>query len=200
MLSDKDVFIKIKTRLEFDVGGLINLVREKDTKEEYVPPFLSFLRMLFPVAESIGKLLYDKNSSQNLYNILHNDLALYNENYAKVAGIIVILFRHSIIHIDVIPILTIGDTTIRWALAFGGGDNHLELLNLNTQHPLVVQFNVEQFYKDLIVLLEEKSRLNFNGDIEKRYKKWFGSSIDKTNDFRYINKKAIEEITALNNK
>lgn len=209
MTTDRNAFIKIKFRLEQDVGGIIELIQEKQNKEDYIPPFYAFLRMLFPVVESIGYLLYGKNSGNVLVKLLENDLSKYNSNYYKIAAILVLLYRHSLMHQDELrSILYDNFPPIRWAVGYVGstqrGIKHLEILNLDHKEPLfiVIQFDITNFYQDIVKFLEEKISSNTisddNGDIGQRYDNWSRYILHKNcNKISFIEQKAIEEIKEL---
>lgn len=88
-------FQKIEVRLKEEVGSLIELVRLgrahgyfKDTA-----PFWSLARILFPIVESLGRLLLRSGSSANL----KYGLEQLGKEYKGKSVLISLMYRHSLI-------------------------------------------------------------------------------------------------------
>ena len=175
-ITDQKAFSNVKERLQHDVGMLINLVlKEKQINSDLVAPFWAFARMLFPVAESIGDLIYRGSSSDNLVNLFKNDLSKYNENYAKVAGLVTLMYRHSLTHQDEMRSLMDENTRCYgWGLGFANTLSHLEILDLDRGRsiPVTIQFDLGQFYDDLLRVLDDKLKDDFCGKAGRRYEEW----------------------------
>ena len=63
--SDKQAFYQILTRLEAHVGTILQLI-SKGKKEGCLPstaPFWVLVRMMFPIAEAVGDLIYRNKST-----------------------------------------------------------------------------------------------------------------------------------------
>ena len=201
-IPDSEAFLRIRKRLEDDVGGLMELVlRETRQNSDFIPPFWAFARMLFPVAEATGDLLYRTTPSKNLLNLFQNDLSNFNVGYRDVGALVILIYRHSLIHQDELKTLISDETRIfSWGLGFGGGVNHLEVLNVNRGRSItvIIQFDLSQFYKHLLELLAEKSSLDFQGRAGRRYEEWKMEWLPRDPDsISNIEKTAIEEARKL---
>ena len=83
--SDQQAFQQILGRLEGEVGTLITVVTESKQRG-YFPntaPFWALVRMMFPIAESVGDLIYlnDQSTVQNLISVLENDFEAVRTGY-----------------------------------------------------------------------------------------------------------------------
>jgi hypothetical protein len=103
--SDRQAFQQVLGRLEGDVGTVIHLIR-KSKEQGCFPntaPFWSLIRMMFPIAESVGDLIYgEKNEKQkkgptaNLTCVLEKEFAARSLNYKGKAETLAMLYRHSL--------------------------------------------------------------------------------------------------------
>src|SRR5829696_1971553 len=61
-------------------------------------PFWSLVRMMFPVAESLGDLIYrrDNATAQNLRAVLENDFEEVRTGYRGKSALLALLYRHSL--------------------------------------------------------------------------------------------------------
>jgi hypothetical protein len=73
--SDKQAFYQILTRLEGDVGTILKLIPEgkKIGLFPNTAPFWALARMMFPIAEAVGDLIYCDGSTENLRKVLENE-------------------------------------------------------------------------------------------------------------------------------
>jgi|GEM_PF-6575759 len=112
-MNDRDALCLVLNRLNADVGGLFNLVEKHNSEceedDQRLWPFWAFSRMLFPVAEAVGYLVYGKGNSWDLIEILENEFESVRTGYRGKAALIVLLFRHSLIHTDELRILCQSD-------------------------------------------------------------------------------------------
>ena len=56
--------------------------------------------MMFPVAESLGDLLYRDKAGINLQSILANEFLAVRPGYRRIAATLAVLYRHSLTHHD----------------------------------------------------------------------------------------------------
>lgn len=195
MTSDKESFLLIKKRLEDDAGRLFNLASKDFT------PFWVFARTLFPIAESIGALLYKRSSTENLKNIFLKELSVYNPKYGEFAALVALIYRHSLIHQDELRNVCYKDYLISWEVSYhyphiSSSTKHLELSkSASSEKSLSLHFDLRQFYEDLLRLCEDKSKINFSGLIAQRYNEWMVYELKEgSKDLNRTEKEAIEEI------
>src|SRR5262245_47225771 len=102
--SDKEAFQQILGRLEGEVGTMLKLIEVGRIEKGWFPntaPFWSLVRMMFPIAESIGDLIYRKESTvQNLQSVLNTNFEAVRPGYAENSAVITMIYRHSLIHQD----------------------------------------------------------------------------------------------------
>jgi len=129
----------IRNRLDSDVIALINLMAEAHLsgKKDNIfskghVPHLSLIRMAMPIAESVGALIYnDQSTTQNLLNIFSNELNKQNDNYGKFKNIIVMLYRHPLIHTDEMRAINVEGYHIGWSLDVSNPMKHLKVIKGN---------------------------------------------------------------------
>jgi len=210
--TDAQAFHSVRDNLEREVGGFLKYIKSKE-----VPPpiYWAFLRMLFPVAESIGDLVYRRNSTiENLFMILKEKYAtICNIEYAKVAALLILVYRHSMIHTDALREIDFDGVKISWGLTPNFlTTGHLKLTIQsnrrrvtkdypgNTDEPdlIRIQFSVEQFYKDTLAVCDQMYNVSreFNGEAGKRYDSWKILHLQKNSKRKY-DIEAIKEIADL---
>lgn len=201
--SDKEAFDRMKARLEFDVGKIIGYFKSIIQPGDPVC-FWAFLRMLFPIAESLGDLLYQNNNgtAKNLLDILEKDFVQYNKNYQELSAIISLLYRHSLIHQDEMRMIRYQDKSkkwyfVTWSITFGLESLHLKIEKSDLDNTKIIgmNFDITQFYKDLIKILEEKREISYNGKVAARYNSWQDLEISEKGDS--TKKKAIRQLEKL---
>jgi len=186
-MTDRDAFLAVKTRLNRDVGGLIELI----DKEPTFVPFWALIRALFPIAESISDLLYfresdDVRKSQEfLIKLLRERFGKINPGYTQYAGVLVVMYRHSLTHQDVLRAILYQDAhiAVAWAVSFHAhGKKHVEmemvggkyedLTTGNQGQTAHLFFDLRQFYLDLDSVLDVLLKEDFGGKVGKRYQEW----------------------------
>lgn len=172
--ENKEAFLKIKERLETDVGKIISFVVAERTEGRDWCPWFGLLRMLFPIAESLGNLLYNESSSKNLTMIMAEELSKYNEGYRSFPNTITLLYRHSLTHQDEPRIVLLKSAQWGWKFSFYNKSRHLQVDQSSEGDPMQrIEFDVTQFYDDLIQLCDDLAKRNFNRTIIERYNEWF---------------------------
>ena len=198
--SDKQAFRQILTRLEDDVGTILQLIL-KGKKEGLFPktaPFWALLRMTFPIAEAVADLIYcncNKSTAQNLQSVLENEFEAVRLGYRGKAAILTLLFRHSLAHTDELRTLVIGQREVGWWVSWSGQTSHLSLLNV-PGIDVVIRFDTTAFYEDLVAVCHNVMGKQWDGQVMKRYNGWLTLDIDKTRETGII-KNAIAELTNL---
>ena len=128
--NDKQAFTYILNRLEGEVGGIVDLVKQSNSKGHPLTPHWALLRCLFPIAESVADLIYhdkSKGTALRLVRVLQNEFQAERTGYQPVASIITHLYRHCLTHQDEMRVLESKGRTAEWCIhLFGGG--HLEVI------------------------------------------------------------------------
>ncbi|MFH1910390.1 MAG: hypothetical protein ABIJ72_04395 [bacterium] len=169
-----------------DVGGIL-LVSRIDGQ---FSPFWAVARMLFPIAEAIGDLIYrdDQSTVKNLEQVLQNEFEGIRTGYKNKANLITQLYRHSLTHTDELRELKDGDLICTWLLALDRNANHLFSEKLS-EKMIRINFDLLQFYDDIKNLLDkliEKATKNiYGGKVKERYNIW--TELDISRDNRYQN-------------
>ena len=195
--SDKQAFSQILRRLEDDVGTILQLV-SKGKKVGHFPataPFWALLRMMFPIAEAVGDLIYRNTSTvQNLQSILENEFEAVRPGYQGKAAILTLLFWHSLTHTDELRRLVIGQREVGWSVSWSEQTSHLSLLNVPGID--VIRFDTTAFYEDLVAVCHSAMGKPWNNQVMKRYNGWLTFDLDQKGKTRII-KSAIAELTNL---
>lgn len=158
-------------------------------------PNWTIIRALMPVIESIGDLVNDGKSTDNLIWSL-KELGKHNTEYLKFPYIISSLYRHSLIHQDEMRELLIdGNKTIHWSISYGIPSSHL-LYHKDNVGNLVLNLDLDalldDIYRVLSDLIIEAKRGDFKGVLEAKYNSW--TILDINNPGRVIvNKNKILE-------
>ena len=177
--SDQQAFQQILGRLEGEVGTLISLVNESK-KCGYFPntaPFWSLVRMMLPIAESVGDLIYrDSSTAQNLIRVLENDFEAVRRGYLGKAKILAQLYRHSLTHQDELRSLQTGGKECGWVVSFDGRAQHLKVTR--TPPSVSIQFDTTAFYDDLVAVCRAALAKNWNNEVKNRYNSWLTYDLD----------------------
>src|SRR5437868_1383861 len=93
--TDEQAFRQILGRLEGEPGAIIRLVEESKRTGGFpdTAPFWALVRILFPIAESIGDLIYrnDNGPVKNLTSVLKSEFEAARSGYAKMANTLAVL-------------------------------------------------------------------------------------------------------------
>jgi hypothetical protein len=199
--TDEEAFEQILKRLTNDVGTILGLVRQaKDANREFhkTAPFYAIARMLFPIAESIGDLVYRNNNSTsaNLTSILENEFEVVRPGYQGKAAIVAELFRHSLTHTDELRVLQCNARKVGWSISWNEETDHLKLTR-GIADEFQFKFDTTAFYEDVVKVLQSAAQKSWQGEVMKRYNGWL--TLDLSNNPRGAGRtKAINEIKALN--
>ncbi|HOE74618.1 MAG TPA: hypothetical protein PLG93_01300 [bacterium] len=168
--DDAIAFQNIKKRLVDDVGRILSVI------DGQFSPFWAVARMLFPIAEAIGDLIYrdDHSTVKNLEQVFQYEFEEVRAGYKNKANLITQLYRHSLTHIDELRELKDGDLICTWYLALDRSANHLFSEKLGEK--IRINFDLLQFYDDIGCLLDrliKKATENvYGGKVGERYKSW----------------------------
>src|ERR1700677_3038754 len=164
-----EAYRKIRTRLVDDLGPVWNLINHNRYS-----PFWLLAREMFPIAESIGDLIYKHDDpSKNLADFIDKDLTKIRPEYRDKGKIIAQLYRHSLMHQDEPRSIYSGNVTIEWELAYIDGRKHLKTLSKDTRrHICRMSFDLRSFYEDIIELLGKYELNGPKRGIVKRYNSW----------------------------
>lgn len=180
---DVKVLKNIQGRLVTEVGEILEIIENEwlsGGKSRFSTgyfPYWSSLRMSMPIAESIGSLLYNKNTSSNLIDFFQKEMAQINDGYGKFKYTISELYRHPLIHSDEMRGIQINKTHIGWSLDVSDRSKHLKIIKIQKKRSAYfVHFNPPQFYEDIESRLQNlilRAELNeWNGKLAKNYDSW----------------------------
>lgn len=195
--SDEQAFRQILGRLEGEVGTMLQLIPEgkKIGLFPNTAPFWSLVRMMFPIAESVGDLIYRSSSTaQNLQAVLGNEFEAVRSGYKGKAAVLALLFRHSLTHTDELRTLVTGGKEVGWFVSWSDQANHLKLLR-NAHGVYGIRFDTTAFYEDLVAVSHNVMGKPWGGQVMRRYNEWLTLDLDKKRT--KIAKDAIDELTKL---
>jgi hypothetical protein len=196
--SDGQAFQQILGRLESDVGTILQLIPEGRKKGLFpnTAPYWALVRMTFPIAESVGDLIYrNDNTTENLKSVLETEFEAVRPGYQGKAAILTLLFRHSLIHTDELRSLFIRGKEIQWLLSWSARENHLQLVRV-AAGVCSIHFDTTAFYDDLVDVCHKAMGKQWGGQVMKRYNEWLTLDLDKTNHTKIVTA-AISEIGEL---
>jgi hypothetical protein len=196
--SDDQAFRQILGRLRGEVGKIIELIGESKTRGGFpdTAPFWALLRMTFPIAESLGDLIYGGKTGVNLQSILANEFDAVRPGYRRIAATLAVLYRHSLTHHDEPRVLLTGGKDIVWYLGFGKREIHLQVIKVFRHNSVDVRFDTTAFYDDLVAVCEGQIGKHSDGKIRDRYNGWLIYDLDATRQ-KEASRDAIAEIEAL---
>ena len=195
--SDQQAFQQVLGRLEGDVGTLIQLVNE-GKNHGYFPntaPFWALVRMMFPIAESVGDLIYrDSSPAKNLISVFEKEFEAVRAGYLGKAKILAQLYRHSLIHQDELRVLQTGGKECGWVVSFDGRPRHLKITRVPPR--VSIQFDTTAFYDDLVAVCHAALAKQWNDEVKSRYNRWLICDLDPERNQRRI-AEVIAEIEKL---
>lgn len=171
----EEAYSNIQGRLLADLEPVWQMINHRAYS-----PFWLLARELFPIAESIGDLIYRDKPTVNLTKVLENDFSKIRPEYAGKGKMIALLYRHSLIHQDEPRSIYSGNISIYWNLAFIDGRYHLQVSDINRRsRSCVMQFDLRTFYEDILSLLELYKVKGPKRGVAARYNSWtFGNYQD----------------------
>lgn len=194
--NDAQAFSQILWRLENEVGQIVQLIvlgKTNFSMFKGTAPFWALVRMMMPIAESIGFLLYSETSTtQNLLNVLENEFTAVRSEYRGKSSILTLLYRHSLMHQDELRTMLSDGREVGWIVTFGVKDHHLEVCREGNY--LSIHFDTTQFFEDLRHVCQRASNGNYDGKVAELYNSWLTLNLDRS---RKNHQKALEEINAL---
>lgn len=195
--SDKQAFQNVLGRLEGEVGAFVGLIVEarKQGRLPHIAPFWSFARMLFPVAEAVGDLIYQDKPVKNLKHILENEFEAVRSGYKGKAALIALLYRHSLAHTDEMRILVVKKTKVIWKLTLGGVQEHLKVERVG-KSVYRISFDLTTFGDDLRVVCRNTQDRRWKGKVRKRYNEWLKYNLESKTQSA-TDREAIAEIGGL---
>jgi hypothetical protein len=173
--SDVQAFRQISRRFQDEVGGIICQI---DFVRGPVP-FWSLVRMMFPVAESLGDLIYrrDNATSQNLRAVLETDFEAVRTGYRGKSALLTLLYRHSLTHHDELRMLSSSGKHVGWKVSGAEDSNHMKAMRTRAK-AMVIEFQPRSFYTDLIKVCASAQRRRWGGHVRVRYNRWMLMDLD----------------------
>jgi hypothetical protein len=197
--TDEQAFRQILSRFEGEVGtmiGLIELGRDEKGLFPNTAPFWSLVRMMFPVAESIGDVIYRSDSSvQNLRSVLEKDFEAVRTGYAGKSAILALLYRHALTHQDELQSLTTRGKELGWRLSYMERAHHLEM-NAHSQEFFTLHFDTTAFFDDIVAVCRNALKQSWGGGVMTRYNGWLTCNLDAEQQNKGV-RDAIAAIAAL---
>ena len=167
--SDAQAFQQIASRFQDEVGRILARV---DFVRGPVP-FWALMRTMFPIAESLGDLIYrkDQATAQNLRSILENEFESVRLGYAANAAILALLYRHSLTHHDELRTIVSGSREVGWRVSSADDTNHLQV---HTASPglFIIEFQPRAFYSDIVKVCAQAATRTWGGKVMARYNGW----------------------------
>lgn len=193
--TDAEAFRHICGRLQGDVGRLIQ-ASTAIAQADGTAPFWALVRMLFPVAESLGDLMHQSEHSSD--NLLKGIEALegVRPGYKDKAAILALLYRHSLMHTDEMRSLNAGGKVVEWRLAFSEPADHLKVDRVDAK-TVRITLDLTSFYDDLLAICQANTKNSFGGKAAARYNAWTEFDLDAKSKLSSTEKRARQEITAL---
>lgn len=166
--SDGQAFRQIEDRFVGEVGGILARI-----DFEHGPvPFWALARMMFPVAESLGDLVYRHSSTaDNLRAVLESEFEQVRTGYRNKAALLALLYRHSLTHHDELRAITSAGMTVGWKVTSGDDDNHLTVAGLPSGARLI-EFQPRGFFTDIREVCHRARRREWGGEVMRRYNSW----------------------------
>lgn len=112
-----DQLNSIKKRLENEAGSYVEMLHVRNQTEPQVG-FFSMVRLIMPVIEHIGKVIYGNKS--------HSKIKLLKELGIEYPVLVWEMYRHSLIHNDEMRQITIGNQTVSWFISLRNADHYYE--------------------------------------------------------------------------
>jgi hypothetical protein len=167
--ADEQAFQQISARFQDEVGRIISSV---DFVHGPVP-FWALMRVMFPIAESLGDLIYqaDDASAQNLCSVLKNEFESVRTGYAPKAAILTLLYRHSLTHHDELRTIVSGGKEVGWMVNGAKDTNHLSV-RVIPAGAYVIEFQPRAFYSDIVDVCTQAAERSWEGRVMARYNSW----------------------------
>ena len=177
--SDAQAFEQISSRFQDEVGRILSSI---DFTRGPVP-FWALTRMMFPVVESLGDLIYRQNNAtaRNLRSVLEKEFESVRSGYAGKAALLTLLYRHSLTHHDELLTLTSGRKEIGWSVNSADDANHL-YIRTATPGFFILEFQPRAFYTDIVKVCGAAVNRNWSGEVMKRYNGWMSLDIESRQD------------------
>lgn len=175
--SDVQAFRQISQRFQAEVGGILGRI---DFTHGPVP-FWSLLRVMFPVAESLGDLIYrrDDATALNLRSVLETDFEAVRPGYRGKAALLALLYRHSLTHHDELRVLESSGKRLGWKVSGAEDSNHLRTVHTRGRD-VVVEFQPRSFYVDIVGVCARAQKMQWGGHVRARYNAWMRLDLDAT--------------------
>jgi hypothetical protein len=193
--SDEQAFRQILGRLEGEVGTTLRLIVDGKNKGLFpgTAPFWALMRMMFPIAESLGDLIYRSDSTAaNLKSVLELEFEAVHAGYKGKAATLTLLYRHSLSHHDELRVLEMGANKVGWIVSLSNQENHLKLVRQATDL-VAIHFDTTAFYDDLHAVCRKAIIKQWGGHIMDRYNKWLTIDLMNKKGRTAIENAAISE-------
>ena len=216
--SDANAFERVLQRLQDDVGAMMRVIRFVRTHQNRFPgtidppiwqgskvPMFALARMTFPIAESLGDLIYrNDHTTENLRNILSNELDDVRRGYKANAACLATIYRHGLMHTDEMRTLATGTRKLTWLLSWNNPNyEHLHVTNPYPTNMNIYRINFDTFlfYEDVAKVCTKAMQVDHGGEVKKRYNSWLDLNLDvptkKSRSSASTRQQAVDEINKL---
>ena len=128
-------------------------------------PFWALMRAMFPVAESLGDLIYrrDGATAQNLRSVLEKESNEVRAGYVGKAAILPHLYRHSLTHHDELRVVTCAGRTASWKVSSDNNSRHLDVRRLRPD-AFRIEFQPRAFHEDILDVCKRAGARRWGGE------------------------------------
>lgn len=149
-----DYLTGVLGRLEAEVGTVFECFKHRNTQEVGKTGFWTGIRLLMPIVESVAKTLNKKP-----WELLEDDLGI------KTGSLVWQMFRHSLIHGDLLNHSKYGVQAVGWGIMMMGqghiiGHNHIGI-DLFTLYERLVEYLKLEIAKGDRTIIEVKVGVNY---------------------------------------
>jgi hypothetical protein len=142
--------------------------------------------MTFPIAESIGDLIYQGDGSvQNLRSVLETEFEAVRPGYAGKSAILAQLYRHALTHQDELRALLTAGREVGWNLSYQVRDNHLQVIRHRPDY-FLLHFDTTAFYDDIVAVCRKALLRPWGGAVMDRYNGWLTCNLDAETQSRCV--------------
>lgn len=168
--SDAQAFKQIAERFAAELAGLTRAI----DFEAGPVPFWALLRISFPVAESIGDLLYGPThkTAAALRLVLEQEFESVRSGYRGKAALLTLVLRHSLIHHDEPRRVCRDHQCITWHLDSDCDDSHLAVDWSRSGERLLIKFQPRAFCEDIVAVCRHLEARSHGGKVMARYNSW----------------------------
>lgn len=134
---------------------------------------------MFPVAESLGDLIYrrDNATAHNLRSVLEIEFEAVRTGYRGKSALLALLYRHSLTHHDELRVISGAGKRVGWKVSGAEDSNHMKAVRTRP-NSMTIEFQPRSFYADIIQVCNNAQRRRWSGRVRTRYNSWMLMDLD----------------------